>query len=114
MILHSIRWRILAWNFALLAATSAVLLVAFHRHERTARLQELDLRLRREMTRGMGAIAELAPGVAGPRDKTAPRPGTSAQRAGRARQAVADIVEAGVGELVDHDLGFGQIRDRLG
>lgn len=110
MILHSIRWRILAWNFALLAATSAVLLVAFHRHERTARLQELDLRLRREMTRGMGAIAELAPGVAGPRDKTAPRPGTSAQRAGRARQAVADIVEAGVWVVVADELGAEALR----
>lgn len=110
MILHSIRWRILAWNFALLAATSAVLLVAFHRHERTARLQELDLRLRREMTRGMGAIAELAPGVAGPRDMTAPRPGTSAQRAGRARQAVADIVEAGVWVVVADELGAEALR----
>jgi len=38
-------------------------------------LQELDLRLRREMTRGMGAIAELAPGVAGPRGKNCPSPG---------------------------------------
>jgi two-component system OmpR family sensor kinase len=99
MILHSIRWRILAWNFALLAATSAVLLVAFHRHERTARLQELDLRLRREMTRGMGAIAELAPGVAGPRGKNAPRPEASEQRAGRARQAVAELVELGLAAL---------------
>ncbi len=110
MILHSIRWRILAWNFALLAATSAVLLVAFHRHERTARLQELDLRLRREMTRGMGAIAELAPGVAGPRGKNAPRPEASEQRAGRARQAVADIVEAGVWVVVADDKGSEALR----
>lgn len=110
MILHSIRWRILAWNFALLAATSAVLLVAFHRHERTARLQELDLRLRREMTRGMGAIAELAPGVAGPRGKNAPRPETSEQRAGRARQAVADIVEAGVWVIVADESGSAVLR----
>ena len=110
MILHSIRWRILAWNFALLAATSAVLLVAFHRHERTARLQELDLRLRREMTRGMGAIAELAPGVAGPRGKNAPRPETSEQRAGRARQAVADIVEAGVWVMVADESGSAVLR----
>ena len=110
MILHSIRWRILAWNFALLAATSAVLLVAFHRHERTARLQELDLRLRREMTRGMGAIAELAPGVAGPRGKNALRPETSEQRAGRARQAVADIVEAGVWVMVADESGSAVLR----
>jgi signal transduction histidine kinase len=110
MILHSIRWRILAWNFALLAATSAVLLVAFHRHERTARLQELDLRLRREMTRGMGAIAELAPGVAGPRGKNSPRPETSEQRAGRARQAVADIVEAGVWVMVADESGSAVLR----
>ncbi len=110
MILHSIRWRILAWNFALLAATSAVLLVAFHRHERTARLQELDLRLRREMTRGMGAIAELAPGVAGPRGKNAPRPEASEQRAGRARQAVADIVEAGVWVMVADESGSAVLR----
>jgi len=110
MILHSIRWRILAWNFALLAATSAVLLVAFHRHERTARLQELDLRLRREMTRGMGAIAELAPGVAGPRGKNAPRPETSEQRAGRARQALADIVEAGVWVMVADESGSAVLR----
>ncbi len=110
MILHSIRWRILAWNFALLAATSAVLLVAFHRHERTARLQELDLRLRREMTRGMGAIAELAPGVAGPRGKNSPRPETSEQRAGRARQAVADIVEAGVWVMVADEAGSAVLR----
>jgi signal transduction histidine kinase len=110
MILHSIRWRILAWNFALLAATSAVLLVAFHRHERTARLQELDLRLRREMTRGMGAIAELAPGVAGPRGKNAPRPEASEQRAGRARQAVADIVEAGVWVMVADEAGSAALR----
>lgn len=110
MILHSIRWRILAWNFALLAATSVVLLVAFHRHERTARLQELDLRLRREMTRGMGAIAELAPSVAGPRGKNAPRPETSEQRAGRARQAVADIVEAGVWVTVADESGSAVLR----
>lgn len=106
MIFHSIRWRILAWNFGLLAATAAVLLVAFYRHERQARLQELDLRLRQEMTRGMGAVSEVVPGVAGPRGPATPavRPngkavarGDSAeQRATKARQALAQVVEAGV------------------
>ena len=51
MIFQSIRWRILAWNFGLLAAMAAVLLVAFYRHERKARLQELDLVLRKEIGR---------------------------------------------------------------
>ena len=106
MIFHSIRWRILAWNFALLAATAAVLLVAFYGHEKTSRLQETDLRLRREMTRGMGAVGEVVPGVAGPRGpaaplarpngKAAPRGDSPEQRATKARQALAEIAEAGV------------------
>jgi len=106
MVFHSIRWRILAWNFGLLAATASVLLVAFYRHEKQARLQELDLRLRQEMTRGMGAMNEVVPGVAGPRGpaapaarpngKAAPRGDNQEQRATKARQALAEIVEAGV------------------
>jgi signal transduction histidine kinase len=106
MIFHSIRWRILAWNFALLAATASVLLVAFYRHEKQARLQELDLRLRQEMTRGMGAVGEVVPGVVGPRGpaapmvrpngKAAPRADNQEQRATKARLALAEIVETGV------------------
>jgi len=107
MIFHSIRWRILAWNFGLLAATASVLLVAFYRHENQARLQEVDLRLRREMTRGMGAMNEVVPGVAGPRSPApapAPRAGGKAvsradnpeQRATKAKQALAEIVGTGV------------------
>lgn len=67
MIFHSIRWRILAWNFALLAGTAAVLLVAFYRHERANRYQEVDLRLRQMMTTNMGAVSEVAPGLGAPR-----------------------------------------------
>jgi signal transduction histidine kinase len=106
MIFHSIRWRILAWNFALLAATASVLLVAFYRHEKQARLQELDLRLRQEMTRGMGAVGEVVPGVVGPRGpaapmvrpngKAAPRADNQEQRATKARLALLEIAETGV------------------
>ena len=107
MIFHSIRWRILAWNFGLLAATAAVLLVAFYRHEKQAWLQELDLRLRREMTRGMGAMNEVVPGVAGPRNpapvpvlrangKASARNENPEQRATKAKQALAEIVGVGV------------------
>jgi len=103
MIFHSIRWRILAWNFALLAATASVLLVAFYRHEKQARVQELDLRLRQEMTRGMGAINEVVPGLGGPRGpairpngKAAPRGDSQEQRATKARQALSEIVDTGV------------------
>ena len=107
MIFHSIRWRILAWNFGLLAATAAVLLVAFYRHEKQAWLQELDLRLRREMTRGMGAMNEVVPGVAGPRNpapvpvlrangKASARSENPEQRATKAKQALAEIVGVGV------------------
>jgi len=105
MIFHSIRWRILAWNFGLLAATASVLLVAFYRHEKQAWLQEVDLRLRREMTRGMGPMNEVVPGVAGPRSPApAPRAGGKAagqgdnleQRATKAKQALAEIVGTGV------------------
>ncbi len=121
MVFHSIRWRILAWNFGLLAATAAVLLVAFYRHERQARLQELDLRLRQEMTRGMGAINEVVPGVAGPRSpapapraggKAAPRGDNAEQRASRARQALVELGEAGVWvQAVDLD---GKVLHRSG
>jgi signal transduction histidine kinase len=108
MIFQSIRWRILAWNFGLLAATASVLLVAFYRHERQSRLQELDLRLRQEMTRGMGAINEVVPAFGGPRGpaapapaprpngKAAPRGDNQEQRATKARQALKEIVETGV------------------
>ncbi len=105
MIFHSIRWRILAWNFGLLAATAAVLLVAFYRHEKQAWLQELDLRLRREMTRGMGALNEVVPGIAGPRNpapavrpsgKAAPRAESADQRAKKAKTALVEIAGTGV------------------
>ncbi|MCX8488112.1 MAG: hypothetical protein ORN22_03270, partial [Opitutales bacterium] len=106
MVFHSIRWRILAWNFGLLAATAAVLLVAFYRHEKQARLQELDLRLRQEMTRGMGALNEVIPGIAGPRGpaipatrpngKATPRGDNPEQRATKAKSALVEIVESGV------------------
>ena len=113
MIFHSIRWRILAWNFGLLAATSAVLLVAFYRHEKQARLQEMDLRLRQEMTRGMGALNEVVPGVAGPRNpapaprpngKAAPRVESQEQRATKAKAALVEVAGTGVWiQVVDLD-----------
>ncbi|MSS99572.1 MAG: HAMP domain-containing histidine kinase [Opitutales bacterium] len=105
MIFHSIRWRVLAWNFGLLAATTLVLLVAFYRHEKQTWLQEIDLRLRREMTRGMGALNEVVPGVAGPRSptpalrpngKAAPRTESADQRATKAKAALAEVAGAGV------------------
>jgi len=105
MIFHSIRWRILAWNFGLLAATASVLLVAFYRHEKQARLQELDLRLRQEMTRGMGALNEVVPGVAGPRNpapavrpngKAVARTDSPEQRATKAKAALTEVVGTGV------------------
>ena len=79
MIFHSIRWRILAWNFGLLATTVTVLLVAFHRHERANRTQEVDLRLRQLMTTSMGAVGEVVPGVAGPRPTATPGPANPAR-----------------------------------
>ena len=113
MIFHSIRWRILAWNFGLLAATAAVLLLAFYRHEKQARLQEMDLRLRQEMTRGMGALNEVVPGVAGPRNPApAPRPNGKAvarsdspeQRATKAKAALVEVAATGVWiQVVDLD-----------
>jgi len=105
MIFHSIRWRILAWNFGLLAATASVLLVAFYRHEKQAWLQELDLRLRREMTRGMGALNEVVPGVAGsrnpaptarPNGKNTARADSPEQRATKAKAALVEVAGAGV------------------
>ena len=105
MIFHSISWRILAWNFGLLAATASVLLVAFYRHEKQAWLQELDLRLRREMTRGMGALNEVVPGVAGPRNpapaarlngKATMRADSPEQRATKAKAALVEVTGTGV------------------
>ena len=105
MIFHSIRWRILAWNFGLLAATASVLLVAFYRHEKQARLQELDLRLRQEMTRGMGAMNEVVPGLGGPRSpapavrsggKAAARSDNPEQRATKAKAALTEMIGVGV------------------
>jgi len=105
MIFHSIRWRILAWNFGLLAATASVLLVAFYRHEKQAWLQELDLRLRREMTRGMGALNEVVPGVAGsrnpaptarPNGKNTARADSPEQRATKAKAALVEVAGTGV------------------
>lgn len=109
MIFHSIRWRILAWNFGLLATTAAVLLVAFHRHERANRTQEVDLRLRQLMTTSMGAVGEIVPGVAGPRapDRGTPaspaRPRANdspAQRKAKAEQTVRDLEREGCRLLV--------------
>jgi len=62
MVFHSIRWRILAWNFGLLATTASVLLVAFYQHERQNRLQAVDLQLREMMSTHMGAVNDLALG----------------------------------------------------
>ncbi len=67
MVFHSIRWRILAWNFGLLAATATVLLVAFYQIERQNRLQTVDLQLREMMSKHMGAVNDLIPGSSGPR-----------------------------------------------
>ena len=98
MVFHSIRWRILAWNFGLLAATTTVLLVAFHRHERANRTQEADLRLRQLMTTSMGALGEIVPGVAGP---ARVRPTDSnAQRKARAEETVQALAQAGCRVLV--------------
>lgn len=67
MVFHSIRWRILAWNFALLAATATVLLGAFYQHARQNRLQAVDLQLREMMAKHMGAVNDLLSGNNGPR-----------------------------------------------
>jgi hypothetical protein len=67
MVFHSIRWRILAWNFGLLATTAGVLLVAFYQHERLNRLQAVDLHLREMMATHMGAVNDLTPGGNGGR-----------------------------------------------
>lgn len=98
MVFHSIRWRILAWNFGLLAATTTVLLVAFHRHEEANRLQAVDLRLRRIMTTSMGAVGEVAPGLATP---GRPRPNEAAgQRKANAELAVRELAQEGCLVLV--------------
>jgi len=108
MIFHSIRWRILAWNFALLAATVAVLLVAFYRHERQNRLQAVDLSLRQIMTVDMGAVIELVPSL-NPRGNPAPPPPernggqarprpveSSAARKSRAEESINALASQGV------------------
>lgn len=109
MIFHSIRWRILAWNFGLLATTAAVLLVAFHRHGRANRTQAADLRLRQLMTTSMGAVGEIVPGVAGPRPAergtpaNPPRPRANdnpAQRKAKAEQTVRELEGEGCRLLV--------------
>jgi signal transduction histidine kinase len=118
MIFHSIRWRILAWNFALLAATATVLLVAFYRHERQNRLQEADLKVRQFMTQTMGAMGELVPGLGGPRGAADARPpptvrlragDTPAQRKLKAEQAVQLLAKEGawcLGALGDGKVTF--------
>ena len=116
MIFHSIRWRILAWNFGLLATTAAVLLVAFHRHERANRTQAVDLRLRQLMTTSMGAVGEIVPGVAGPRPGAAtpanparPRPNDNpAQRKAKAELTVRELEREGCRLLVA-DPGKGEV-----
>lgn len=106
MILQSIRWRILAWNFGLLAATTTVLLVAFHRHERANAQQEVDLRLRQVMTLMMGPLNDIIPGLAGPRRQPEPRPDQprdsqrplqpgETQRVARAQASLQEIDTAG-------------------
>jgi len=109
VIFHSIRWRILAWNFGLLATTVTVLLVAFHRHERANRTQEVDLRLRQLMTTSMGAVGEVVPGVAGPRPTVAAAPANPArvrlndnpaQRKAKAEQTVRELERDGCRLLV--------------
>lgn len=103
MVFHSIRWRILAWNFGLLAATTTVLLVAFHRHERANRTQETDLRLRQIMTTNMGAIGEIVPGVAGP---ARARPNDNpAQRKAKAEQTIAALAQERCRVLVASPVG---------
>lgn len=98
MVFHSIRWRILAWNFGLLAATATVLLVAFHRHARANRMQEADLRLRQLMTTSMGALGEIVPGVAGPA-RVRTNDG-NAQRRARAEETIAALTTAACRVLV--------------
>ena len=109
MIFHSIRWRILAWNFGLLATTVTVLLVAFHGHERANRTQAVDLRLRQLMTTSMGAVGEVVPGVAGPRatptagsaNPARPRPNENpVQRKAKAEQALRELERDGCRLLV--------------
>lgn len=99
MVFHSIRWRILAWNFGLLTATASVLLVAFYRHEQENRLQEVDLRLRETMTRHMGAVNDLLPGFTLARN---PPPGSTirprnpdnlAQRQAKAQSTLAELAK---------------------
>ena len=100
MVFHSIRWRILAWNFGLLAATAGVLLVAFYQHERLNRFQAIDLHLREMMATHMGAVNDLTPGGNGgrtpplnpngrPRSQDNPQ-----QRQAKAEVALASLAKA--------------------
>ena len=103
MVFHSIRWRILAWNFGLLAATATVLLVAFYQIERQNRLQTVDLQLREMMSKHMGAVNDLIPGSSGPRSPllTAsgrPRtPDVAGQRQAKAEAALNALAPYSVG-----------------
>jgi signal transduction histidine kinase len=87
MIFHSIRWRILAWNFLLLAATATVLLLAFYRHEKQNRYQAVDLSLRQIMTVEMGAVIELAPNL---NARGTPPPPPPERNGGQARARPAE------------------------
>jgi len=99
MVFHSIRWRILAWNFGLLATTATVLLVAFYQHARQNRLQAVDLQLREMMAKHMGAVNDLVPGNNSPRTpppSTNGRPrnqDTPAQRQAKGESALAALAK---------------------
>ena len=82
MIFHSIKWRILAWNYALLAIVVTVLLAAFYRHERENRLQMADVRLRQVLVGALPGFHTLAPGFGPPPDgpRPPPQPPTSSLR----------------------------------
>jgi len=99
MVFHSIRWRILAWNFGLLATTATVLLVAFYQHARQNRLQAVDLQLREMMAKHMGAVNDMVAGNNGPRTpppSTNIRPrnqDTPAQRQAKGEGALAALAK---------------------
>ena len=99
MVFHSIRWRILAWNFGLLATTATVLLVAFYQHARQNRLQAVDLQLREMMAKHMGAVNDMVPGNNGPRTpppnaNVRPRnQDTPAQRQAKGESALAALAK---------------------
>ena len=99
MVFHSIRWRILAWNFGLLATTATVLLVAFYQHARQNRLQAVDLQLREMMAKHMGAVNDMVAGNNGPRTpppnaNVRPRnQDTPAQRQAKGESALAALAK---------------------